>query len=176
MATEWLATPRDVSKLSSIYIDGDLFAASDGELTRFVSGKSDGWDAALPDDTLLRPAPVYSLVAGGLGTDRRTGWIYAYDKPNARIVALDKSTGTYRAQYRLAGGIDGWDDMRSFYVVPGVDEAPATLIWISSDGLHQSVLEAVPDVAPAASPSASPTASGSPGTSAKPSAKASAAP
>ena len=165
----WLATARDVSKMNSIYIDGDLFAASDGGLVRFVSGKSDGWDAAAPDDTLLRPAPVYSLVAGGLGTDRRTGWVYAYDKPNARIVAIDKTDGSYKAQYRLAGGADGWDDMRAFYVVPGVDDAPSQLLWINSDGLHQSSLEAIADVAP--SPSGSPAASGSPGASAKPSAK-----
>ena len=58
----WLATARDVSELSSIYIDGDLFAATAGELVRFVSGKSDGWDASAPDDTLLRPAP--GLLAG----------------------------------------------------------------------------------------------------------------
>ena len=164
----WMATARDVSTMSSIYIDGDLFAAADGGLIRFVAGKSDGWDAKAPEDTLLRPAPVYSMVAGGLGTKRRTGWIYAYDKPNERIVAIDKTDGTYKGQYRLAGGVDGWDDMRSFYVVPGVDEAPAQLVWISRDGLHQSSLEAVADVAP--QPSASPGASGSPAASAKPSA------
>ena len=165
--TPWLATTRDLSAMSSIYNDGDLYATNAGELIRFVAGKSEGWDAAAPKDTLLRPAPVYSLVAGGVGTERRTGWVYAYDKPNARIVAMDKSDGTYKAQYRLAGGIQGWDDMRAFYVVPGVAEAPATLIWVSKDGLHSSVLVAVPDVAPA--PPASPAASASPAGSAKPS-------
>jgi hypothetical protein len=168
-ASPWLATPRDVSGMNSIYIDGDLFAAAEGQLVRFATGKSDGWDAKAPDDTLLRPAPVYSQVAGGLGTTQRSGWIYAYDKPNARIVAVDKSDGTYKAQYRLAGGDDGWDDMRSFYVVPGVADAPAQLFWIGKDGFHQSALEEVPDVAP--SPSASPAASGSPAASRKPSAK-----
>ncbi len=163
----WLATTRDVSAMSSIYIDGDLYAANAGELNRFVAGKSEGWDAAAPDDTLLRPAPVYSMVAGGVGLERRTGWVYAYDKPNARIVAMNKSDGTYKAQYRLAGGIQGWDDMRAFYVIPGVAEAPATLIWVSKDGLHSSVLVAVPDVAP--TPPASPAASASPAGSAKPS-------
>ena len=133
-----------------------------------ADGKSDGWEAKAPEDTLLRPAPVYSMVTGGLGTKRRTGWIYAYDKPNERIVAIDKTDGTYKGQYRLAGGVEGWDDMRAFYVVPGVDEAPSQLVWISRDGLHQSALEAVADVAP--QPSASPGASGSPSTSAKPSA------
>ncbi len=164
----FLATARDVSGMNSLYIDGDVFAAADGDLIRFVSGKSDGWDAKAPEDALLRPAPEYSLVAGGLGTDRRTGSIYAYDKPNARIVAIDKTDGTYKGQYRLAGGVAGWDDLRSFYIVPGVDEAPAQLVWISRDGLHQASLEPVPDVAP--QPSSSPSASASPGTSGKPSA------
>ncbi len=139
-SSPWLATARDVSGISSIYIDGDLFAA-DGGLTRFVAGKSDGWDAAAPEDTLLRPAPVYSQVAGGIGADRRTGLVYAYDRPNARIIGIDKATGDYKEQYRLAGGAPGWGDLRSFYVLPGVEDAPATLVWVSKDGLHKSVLE-----------------------------------
>ena len=56
--------------------------------------------------------------------------------------------------------------MRAFYVVPGVADAPATIVWVDSDGVHQAVLVAVPDVAP--SPSASPGASASPSASAKP--------
>jgi hypothetical protein len=163
----WLATPRDVSGLTSLFVDGDMFVTIDGALIRFVKGKSEGWNPGAPPDVLLRPAPDYSLVAGGIGTKSRTGWVYAYDKPNARIVALDKAGGTYQAQYRLAGGADGWDDLRAFYVIPGLAEAPATLVWVSSDGLHQAVLEAVPDVAPRPSPT--PGASDSPAASIKPS-------
>jgi len=163
----WLATARDVSGLSSLYVDGDMFVTIDGALIRFVKGRSEGWNPVAPPDALLRPAPVYSLVAGGTGTKSRTGWIYAYDKPNARIVALDKADGSYKAQYRLAGGADGWSDLRAFYVVPGVADAPATVVWVSADGLQQAVLEAVPDVPPRQSPS--PAASGSPAPSVKPS-------
>jgi hypothetical protein len=162
----WLATARDVSAMTSIYIDGDLYAADNGKLIRFVGGKSEGWDAGAPDDLLLRTAPVYTIAQGGVDVVRRAGWIYAYDGPNARIVAVDKSDGTYKAQYRLAGGADGWDDMRAFYVVPGVADAPATLVWVTSDGLHQAVLVVVPDIAPL--PSSSPGASASPAVSAKP--------
>jgi hypothetical protein len=165
--TAWLATARDVSAMSSVYIDGDVFATDAGELVRFVAGKSDGWDPGSPEDTLLRPAAVYSMAMGGEGTERRTGWVYAYDRPNARLVAFDKSDGSYKAQYRLAGGIKGWDDMRGFYVMPGVEELPATVVWITKDGLRQSILEAVPDVAPTPVPSVDPSAS--PAASAKPS-------
>jgi len=154
--TAWLATARDVSGMSSTYVDGDMFAVDGGAVVRFVSGKDDGWEAGAPVDTLLRPAPTFSLVAGA--GERRVGSVYAFDRPNARIVALDKTDGTYRAQYRLAGGVQDWSDLRGMYIIPGIEEAPSTVVWLSINGVHQAVLEAVPDVAPKASPSARPSA------------------
>ena len=67
----WLATARDVSKMTSTYVDGDLFAADSGAMVRFVGGKNEGWDAKDPKDALLRPAPTYSAIAAG--TARREG-------------------------------------------------------------------------------------------------------
>ncbi len=155
--TAWLATARDVTGMSSTYVDGDLFAVDGGAIRRFVSGKDDGWNADAPVDTLLRPAPTYVLVAGA--GERRVGNIYLFDRPNARIIALDKTDGTYRAQYRLAGGADDWSDFRAMYIVPGIEEAPPTLVWLSLNAVHQAVLEVVPDVAPKPTPSTSPAAS-----------------
>ncbi len=157
--TAWLATARDVSKMTSTYVDGDIFAAVDGALVRFVSGKDEGWTAKPPKDTLLRPAPVYSVVASG--SPRRTGEIYGFDKPNGRIVALDKVDGSYRAQYRLAGGAQDWSDLRAMYVIAGVDDAPDTLVWLSHDGIHQATLVAVPEAGAGTSPSPSAQPSGS---------------
>jgi len=154
--TAWLATARDVTGMSSTYVDGDFFAVDGGAIRRFVSGKDDGWNAEAPADTLLRPAPTYVLVAGA--GERRVGNIYVFDRPNARIVALDKTDGSYVAQYRLAGGVDDWTDFRAMYIVPGIEEAPPTVVWLSLNAVHQAVLEAVPDVAPRATPSASPSA------------------
>jgi hypothetical protein len=154
--TAWLATARDVTGMSSSYVDGDFFAVDGGAIRRFVSGKDDGWDADAPLDTLLRPAPTYVLVAGA--GERRVGNIYVFDRPNARIVALDKTDGSYRAQYRLAGGATDWSDFRAMYIVPGIEEGPPTVVWLSLDAVHQAVLEAVPDVAPKATPSPSPSA------------------
>ena len=108
--TAWLATARDVSKLTSTYVDGDVFAAEDGAMLRFVGGKSEGWDAKEPKDQVLRPAPSYSIIASG--TARREGDIYGFDRPNARVVALAKSDGTYHGQYRLAGEAPDWTDLR----------------------------------------------------------------
>jgi hypothetical protein len=129
-------------------------------MLRFVGGKSEGWDAKDPKDQELRPAPSYSIVASG--TARREGDIYGFDKPNARVIALAKTDGTYHAQYRLAGDLPDWTDLRSMYVVPGAEGQPATLVWMSRDGVNQSILTAVPDdgsvasPAPSGSPSAAP--------------------
>jgi hypothetical protein len=151
--TAWLATARDVSKLTSTYVDGDVFAAEAGSLLRFVGGKTEGWDAKDPKDQVLRPAPSYSIIASG--TPRREGDIYGFDGPNERVVALAKVDGTYHAQYRLAGGLTAWTDLRAMYVIPGAEGEPATLVWMSRDGVNQAILVAVPDDAPAASPSPS---------------------
>jgi hypothetical protein len=102
---------------------------------------------------VLRPAPSYSLIASG--TARREGDIYGYDRPNARVVSLAKVDGTYHAQYRLAGGLPDWTDLRGMYIVPGAEGQPATLIWMSRDGVNQAILVAVPDDEPLASPAAS---------------------
>jgi len=163
--TAWLATARDVSRMGSTYVDGDFFAIDGGAVVRFVSGKDDGWNPGAPDDLLLRPAPAYTLVAGA--GERRVGNIYAFDKPNARIVALDKTDGSFRGQYRLAGGADDWGDLRAMYIIAGIEEAPPTVVWLSEDAVHQAVLEAVPDVAPEPTPSSEPSAEAS---SAEPSA------
>jgi hypothetical protein len=160
-STGWLDTARPVDKIGALYIDGDIFMADDGALRRYTSGKGDGWDADDPGDEILRPTPSYGLLAGV--DESRQGVIYAYDRPNGRVVAHDKASGDVLNQYRLAGGLDDWEDLRGFYVVPGVDEAPATMVWLSPTGIHQAVLQTVPDVSASPSPtSSSPAASGAP--------------
>jgi hypothetical protein len=133
--------------MTSLHIDGDIFAVEAGGLIRFSGGRSDGWEGDPPGDTLLRETPRYTMIAGG--PERHEGWLYAYDRANARIVAVDKASGEYRAQYRLAGGVSGWEDMRGFYIVPPAEaDQPSTIVWVTRDSIQQAVLEAVPDVAP----------------------------
>jgi len=155
-AIDRLAVARDVSKVDALYIDSDIFITDDGTIVRFVDGRAEGWQTDQLPDSLLREQPKYSLLASF--SDKRTGVLYAYDKANARVVAIDKAKGTYIEQYRLAGKAPGWEDLRGMYVVPGGENAPATLVWVNNQGLYSSILEAVPDVAPA---SPSPSASGS---------------
>ena len=87
------------------------------------------------------------MIAGG--PNQREGVVYVYDKPNGRIIAIEKTGGDYVAQYRPAGNAPDWADIRAIAVTPAVEEVPATLTWISKDGVHQTLLEAVPDAAPA---------------------------
>ncbi len=168
-ALPWLATARPVDTMSSIYIDGDLFATEGGILERFTSGKNDGWKADAPDDALLRPNPSYSIVAGS--TQRRTGVVYVYDKANDRIIAVDKANGDYKGQFRLAGGQPGWDDLRGMAVTTGIDGAPDTLLWASANGVQQAALEAVPDEVATPAESASPSVAPSPTKTPKPTKK-----
>jgi len=165
-STGWLDTARPVDKISALYIDGDVFMADDGALRRYTSGKGDGWDADEPEDELLRPSPAYGLLAGV--DESRKGLVYAYDRPNARVVAYDKASGDFVNQYRLAGGDAAWEDLRGFYVLPGVDENPSMMVWLSPTGVHQVILREVPDVVPSPSPAASGSPAGSGETSPAP--------
>jgi hypothetical protein len=165
---DWLATARDVSKMTSTFVDGDMYVTDGGSLVKYTSGKDVGWAAKDPADLVRRAAPSYSIVTGG--PDRTTGAVYTLDLPNARVIAVAKSDGTYQAQYRLAGGDQGWSDLRAMYIIPGsATDAPPTLVWLSRDGVNQAVLVAVPDTAPR--PSGSPSPSASPKATPKPTKK-----
>jgi hypothetical protein len=155
----WLATARQVDKMTSLYIDGDIFIVEDGVLERFASGKSDGWEPDQPGDELLREPPDIAF-SSGVGP-RREGTVFAYDRPNARLIEYDKASGDYLGQYRLAGDAKGWEGLRSMYLLPGAEEVPPTVVWLSKSGVHQALLVAAPDDAegsPAPSSSAEPTA------------------
>ncbi|HEY7590528.1 MAG TPA: hypothetical protein VH723_06005 [Candidatus Limnocylindrales bacterium] len=169
-ATGRLATAREVDRMTSLYIDGDIFVTEAGKIVRFVSGNSEGWpgEDADPDpgDTLLRDPPDYTYIASG--SDRRQGRLYAFDQANARIVAVDKASGAFVAQYQLPTG-EGFADLRAMYVVDGAEDLPPTLFWISSDVLHRSVLAPIggePGESPG--PSGGPTDSGEPPASTAP--------
>ncbi len=169
--TGWLATARAVDQMSSMYIDGDVFITEGGTLERFTRGKSDGWEPGSPEDDLLRPASDLVLVSGS--GDQRAGLVYAFDRKNDRVLAFDKSSGDYAAQYRLAGGRPDWDDLRGMYVIPGVGEAPATLVWLGAGNIGQAVLEPVSDDSEGANATPRPTPSAEPSdkASAKPTKK-----
>lgn len=166
-----LAAPRDVSGITSLYIDGDIWLADTGKVLRIVNGRTDGWTAADVGDEVVRPNTRYTLITSG--ADRRTGQIYAFDAANDRVVSFLKTDGTFVSQFRLANSA-GWADLRGWYVVPGVGDQPDTLIWISRTGVHRTILEPLTS-SPGGSPSpgasgATPRPSGGSRSSAAPSA------
>ena len=148
--TRWLGAARDVSEITSLYIDGDIWLADGGQVLRVVNGNAAGWEAAGPGDDILRDEPTYRIIASG--AERRTGTIYGFDGESDRLVALSKVNGSFIAQYQLGDG-DGWADFRGFYIEPGIETEPDAVVWVTKTGLHQSVLQAGP--APGASPEAS---------------------
>ena len=150
----WLSAARDVSGITALYIDGDIYLADRGELLRVVNGSSAGWEATPPDDAILRPAPRYQLVTSG--AERRLGTIYGFDPASRRVVALSKANGSFIEQYRLAGAATGLADLRDWYVEAGIEGEPDVLVWIGRNALHRTVL-----VAATPAP-ASPGASGAP--------------
>ena len=173
-ASGWLATARAVDEMTSMYIDGNMFVAEGGILERFTRGNSDGWEWKPPEDELLRKPARVTLVSGA--GDPAEGTIYGFDAANGRVLAFDKGDGEFIAQYRLANGKKDWSDLREMYVIPGVDDAPDSLVWLGKDSVHQVPLVEVPDgPAPSAGPSggasAAPSAgaSGATGASAAPS-------
>ena len=155
-----LPTDRPVDGITDVMIDGDIFVAENGQVARVIPAS--GWSPDLPSDTQLRPNSTYTMLSSPIlangNPSRRVGALYAFDAANHRIVAFNKSDGKYLGQYMLAGDVDEWSDLQGLDVLPTADaEAPSTLWWISSKGLHSALLEAAPEETPAASPSAGPT-------------------
>ena len=151
-ASGYLATAQSVAGTTGLYIDGDVFLVADGVVQRFVAGRSGDWKAGDPGDEILRPTPRYRLVASASAA--REGLLYLWDSANARVIALDKASGEFREQYRLAGGDPGWADVRGIAVVPGAGGDPATLWWIERDRLMTALLQPAASEAPSSSPAA----------------------
>ena len=169
-ATGYLASPQDVSKVTSMYIDGEVYLADGGVVERFVGGSAGSWSLASPGDDVLRPTRRYTLIDSP--DPRREGTLWVYDAANARVLAFDKLTGTYQAQYRPAGGSQAWVGLRDFYVVPRAPGQAPAIFWIDGNTLGTAVLQPVAAGSPGSSPGAGPGASASPSPTGSPRASA----
>jgi hypothetical protein len=164
-ASPWLAAPQDVATVESMLIDGDIYLSRSGSIARFIKGGTTSWKPADPGDSLLRSTPAYSLLGtGAIGANKTKGPVYGYDRANGRVIALNKESGAVVGQYRLTGTDPAWADLRGMYVVAGLGEEPATLVWIDKNRLMSSILEAVqtPTASPGPSSGASPSVKPSP--------------
>ena len=142
-STGWLATARPVDGMTALYIDGDLFVTEDGASSgslgqeRRLEGR--GPRGRAPAARRRRTASSAAAPTGAPASSTPT------TSRTRRIVAIDKANGDYKGQYRLAGGVDGWDDLRG---CRGHRRAPRTrrptVLWLSKDGVHQAVARGRP--------------------------------
>jgi hypothetical protein len=172
-ASGYLTTPQDVSGVTAMYIDGEVYLADRGVVERFISGRGSEWRPEAPPDALLRPAPAYRLIASPGG--RGEGTMYGYDPGGARLVAFDKARGAYVAQYRIAAGGADWRDIRGFFVVGRPSGQAPIVYWIDAERLGVASLEDVallptPGPSPSAEPAGSAAASAKPPATPKPTA------
>lgn len=80
--------------LSSMAIDGSVWLAGKGKISKFVQGKEEVFAIQGLDQPLGQDLAVFSSA--------ETKNLYFFDKANKRIVVLEK-TGTYKSQYILEG-------------------------------------------------------------------------
>ena len=164
----YLKPPQDVSAVTAMYIDGEVYLADGGLVTRYINGAGSNWRPASPPDELLRPAPLYKYIASP--GDRGEGVMYGYDPGSDRIIAFDKGNGKYIAQYRIVNGGPDWADLRGFFVVNRAAGQAPVLYWIDKERIGSTPLQDVSTL-PTPAPSASPGASAKPSTKPKPTAK-----
>ena len=164
----YLTTPQDLSRATSMYIDGEVYLADGGIVERFVSGRGGNWGPDQPPDVLLRPLPAYRLIASP--GSRGEGIMYGYDAGSDRILAFDKASGKYQAQFRIAGAGPDWADVRGFFVVNRASGQTPVVYWINEQRIGVATLEDISTL-PTPSPAPSGSPNGSPVGSAKPTAK-----
>ena len=160
-ANRWLSSVRDVSGVTGMYIDRDVWIADAGAIYRYSSGASVGWSASAPGDALLRNAPAYRYL--GSGSEPRTGTIYGFDPGSDRLIGLSKVSGAFVGQYRLAGTATGWADLRGLYIEAGLDQEPDAIVWIGKSGIGRAILQPVGELG-------EPTGSATPATTGTPTA------
>jgi hypothetical protein len=172
-----LPASRDVSQITSLLIDGDIYATENGAVERLIP--TGGWKPAALPDSDIRPTSNYTEVVSPNLPDgtysKGTGTLYAWDTQNDRVVAFSKNGGKYLAQYVAVSGGVSWSDLQDIVVLPSLGaDVPNTMWWVSSSAFYTSTLADVqPTPSASPSPSAAPSPSGSakPATSAKPTAK-----
>jgi hypothetical protein len=133
---------EDVASFRQLLVDGDVYAVAADNVLRYFNGRRSGaFEVAdPPDDTDLRPGHDYRLMAA-TGT-RGVGTLYVWDATNARIVAFDKTDGSFAGQFVAETGAPPLSDLTGMYIVDRGEVQPPILVYSRPDGLYQVVLAA----------------------------------
>ena len=174
-----LPAARDVTKITALLIDGDIYATESGAVERLIP--TGGWKPQALPDTDVRPTSNLTAMVSPNNADgsytKGSGTLYAWDTQNDRVVAYSKNGGKYVAQYEAVAGGVTWADLQDIEILPTLGtDVPASMWWVSSNAFYTSTLvdvQPTPTPSPSASPSSSPVPSSSakPGKSPKPTTK-----
>lgn len=160
---DYLAAPADLSQVTQMYIDGDIYTMTSSGVTRYQNGQITSFALdAPPDDADVRPGHDYqALAATGA---RGAGRIYVWDKLHSRVLAFDKADGGYLEQYIVQSGDPAYEATAGMVIVSRPNGQAPVLVWASGDVLYASPLEPAPapGTTPSPTASASPTASPTP--------------
>lgn len=89
--SKWLSEDTDLSKASSMAIDGSMYVIfDDGQIKNFIKGKAN-------DFNYRQPHPIISSKAI-IKTFRGSNYLYILDPQNKRVVIIDKE-GNIKDQY-----------------------------------------------------------------------------
>jgi hypothetical protein len=136
-ASGYLATDNeDVNTFRDMYVDQSLFTLTADNMTRHFQGRIQDFELETPpDDRDIRPGHEYTFVA------EYDDKFYVYDKKWSRVLVFARTTGDYLEQWQTTGRVPPMADLVGMYIVPpNRKENPPTLVWMSRDGLYESVL------------------------------------
>jgi len=150
--SNYLFAPQDVSKVDDIYVDGKVYLANGGKITKYQLGQVVAdWSPAAPGGQ----TPYYTcLTADNPGQDQ--GTLYAYDRANSRVVAFSKQSGALLAQYGQPAGSTSLSGLTGMFVTAGAAGSAPMLYWTVGGVLMSAALS--PTATPAATPTSASTA------------------
>jgi LysM repeat protein len=143
----YLSINADVSTVDDMYVDGKVYLADKGKITRYDLGQAVvGWSSGHPSGTT---SPFYTkLTADSSAQD--AGLFYAFDGPGRRIAAFNKSDGQIAAEYTVAASTGLLQSLTGMFVGVGAS-GDKTLYWTEGSSLMSAVLSG-PTITPTATP------------------------
>jgi len=129
--SNYLMVSRDVSQVDDMYVDGHIFLAERGKVTRYSLGQAESWTMASPAQSATRPDdPYYTLLAAD-DPNQDQGTLYAYDRNNKQVVAIRKADGVSVETYGAPAALD---DLHAMFVVTAGDGSES-LYWLNGGSL-----------------------------------------
>lgn len=137
--TGFLINPTSLASVDAMEIDGDLYLAQNGLVSRYVGGAVDDWAPADPGDSVIRSSPEIRLILSAGAS--RTGILYGWDVRNQRMLAYSKAaSGIVLAQYQLVAPDGVVSNIVGGYIALARDGGAPTFIWAEEGRIRGAVL------------------------------------